>query len=44
MLFEESRYKVFGVVTNRSLLGEEVIRLSPGALWQERSGSWGDEV
>jgi hypothetical protein len=44
MRFEESRYQVFGVVSNRSLPGAELIRLSPGALWQERSGPWGDEV
>jgi hypothetical protein len=43
MRLEEGRYKVFGVVTNRMLPGEEVIRLSPRALWQGRRGACGDE-
>jgi hypothetical protein len=38
MLFEESRYKVFGLVTNRTARGEEVI------LWHRERCGKGEEV
>jgi len=38
MLFDESRYKVFGVVSNRGLPGEEVIH------WHRERCGKGEEV